>query len=77
MKTNFYKNTWKDQITTKIVHEEGSTYKHIWQRVTDNGDFYYVGIIVKTTKKGFYYRDNFGVIIYVSWNKLKECNVDE
>ena len=69
---NFYRNVWNDLITTKIMHEKNSKYKHIWQRSTDNSEFYYVGIITKTTKKGFYYRDNFGVIIYVSWNKLSK-----
>ena len=77
MKTTFYKNTWNDLVTTKIMQEENSKYRHIWQRYNISPDHYYIGIILETTKKGFYYRDNFGVIIYVTWNKLKECNVDE
>ena len=77
MKTNFYKNTWNDLVITKIMQEENSEYRHIWQRYSNSTDYYYIGIILETTKKGFYYRDNFGVIIYVTWNKLKECDVDE
>lgn len=77
MKTNFYKNTWNDLVTTKIMQEENSEYRHIWQRYSSSPDYYYIGIILETTKKGFYYKDNFGTKIYVTWNKLKECEPDE
>lgn len=77
MKTNFYKSTYNDVTKTKILYEENSKYKHIWQRFYASNEYHYIGIILKTTKKGFYYRDNFGVEIYVTWNKLKECDPDE
>lgn len=77
MKTNFYKSTMNDSVITKTMQEENSKYIHIWQRIASRTDYHYIGIILKTTKKGFYYRDNFGVEIYVTWNKLKECDVDE
>ena len=77
MKTNLYKSTRNDQVITKIYQEENSEYRHIWQRLTSSADYHYIGIILKTTKKGFYYRDNFGVKIYVTWNKLQEINLDE
>ena len=77
MKTNFYKNTWNDRVTTKIMQEENSEYRHIWQRLSSSTDYHLIGIILEITKKGFYYRDNFGVKIYVTWNKLQEINLDE
>ncbi len=77
MKTNFYKNTRYNIVITKIVLEENSKYGHIWQRLTSSTEYHYIGIILETTKKGFYYTDNFGVKIYVTWNKLEECNIDE
>ena len=77
MITNFYKSTMNDVVITKIMQEENSMYRHIWQRLKSSNDYHYIGIILKTTKKGFYYRDNFGVKIYVTWNKLQECNFDE
>lgn len=77
MKTNFYKSTMNDLVITKIIQEENSEYRHIWQRLSSSTDYHYIGIILETTKKGFYYRDNFGVKIYVTWNKLQECNFDE
>lgn len=77
MKTNFYKSTMNDLVITKIIQEENSEYRHIWQRLSSSTDYHYIGLILETTKKGFYYRDNFGVKIYVTWNKLQECNFDE
>lgn len=77
MKTNFYKITWNDNVITKIEQKENSEYRHIWQRLTSSADYHYIGIILETTKKGFYYKDNFGVKVYVTWNKLQEINVDE
>ena len=77
MKTNYYKSTEQEDIITKIMQEENSKYKHIWQRIKGSTAYHYIGIILKTTKKGFYYRDNFGVEIYVTWNKLQEINLDE
>ena len=77
MKTNFYKSTSNGLVITKILQEENNEYRHIWQRLPSSTDYHYIGIILETTKKGFYYRDNYGVKIYVTWNKLKECDVDE
>ena len=77
MEIKYYKSTYNDIVITKIYYEENSEYGHIRQRLTSSTDYHYIGIMVKTTKKGFYYRDNFGVIIYVTWNKLKECDIDE
>ena len=77
MKANYYKSTYNDIVITKIYYEDNSIFKHIWQRLHKGNEYHYIGIILETTKKGFYYRDNFGVIIYVTWNKLKECDVDE
>ena len=77
MKTKFYESTERGSIITKIMQQENSKYKHIWQRLEGVTDYHYIGIIVKSTKKGFYYEDNFGVKIYVTWNKLKEINIDE
>ena len=77
MKTNYYKSTENDIVITKIVYEENNLYKFIWQRLHRSSEYHYIGIILETTKKGFYYRDNFGVKIYVTWNKLQEINLDE
>ena len=77
MKTNFYKSTRNEEVITKIMQDENSDYRHIWQRLHQATDYHYIGIIIKTTKKGFYYIDTFGVKIYVTWNKLKECNTDK
>ena len=77
MKTNYYKSTEPGSVITKIMQEENSEYKHIWQRLRKATEYHYIGIIVETTKKGFYYKDNFGVKIYVTWNKLQECTIDE
>ena len=77
MKTNFYKSLGNDIVITKIVSEDNSKYKYIWQRLHSGHEYHYIGIILETTKKGFYYKDNFGVKIYVTWNKLKECDLDE
>ena len=77
MKTNFYTSTEYSNVITKIQQEEKSDYKHIWQRLKTSTEYHYIGIIIKTTKKGFYYIDTFGVKIYVTWNKLKECNTDK
>ena len=77
MKTNFYKSTEQESVITKIMQEENSKYRHIWQRLRKATDYHYIGIITETTKKGFYYRDNYGVKIYVTWNKIKECDLDE
>lgn len=77
MKTKYYKSTYNVNVTIKIGFEEDSNYGHIRQRSLETPDYQYIGIIVKITKKGFYYRDNFGVKIYVTWNKLLEINLDE
>lgn len=77
MKTKFYEHTYIDTVISKITCQENSDYKHIWQRLTSSNKYYYVGLIFKITKKGFYYRDNYGVIVYVTWNKMKECDIDE
>lgn len=77
MKITYYKSEQNHNVITKISSDENSDYKHIWQRLQSTSIYFYVGIIIETTKKGFYYRDNFGVKIYVTWNKLKEINIDE